>query len=262
MSFATRRIAVMGLVWAATLAALSHRAGAAQPAPVPPTLEIEVLDPNVDPLGNPAVIVHPTGPHSSIVEIPPVVLVHRYYYTGDRSFQGPMLPGGPSIVVVHHPRTGEQCYISVQMLPGAPRVHYTGGKIEYDYGRNGISIVFGLFGQPKVKYRNSIPMQRRAKNAVTDVAGGLGRMVHKSGVADFAKKSAEGATNFTVNAKNQICDLGERLIAPAVGLVNATPLGSLFQANPEEQAQRARDQAVRRAASQASQADAYLPTLR
>ena len=129
-------------------------------------------------------------------------------------------------------------------------------------GRNGISIVFGLFGQPKVKYRNSIPMPRRAKSAVTGVAGGFGWMAQASGVADFAKKSVEGTKNTTVNTKNQICDLGEMLLAPVIGLVNATPLGSLFQANPEEQGQRARDQAVSKAARQASKADAYLPTLR
>src|SRR5437016_1193792 len=73
-----------------------------QPTPVPPTLEIEVLDPNVDPRGNPAVVTKPScvrtchGPEGRLtVDIPEVVLVHRYYYTGDRTFQGPFLPGGP-----------------------------------------------------------------------------------------------------------------------------------------------------------------------
>src|SRR5262245_125102 len=85
-----------------------------QPAPVPPDLEIEVLDPNVDPRGNPTVVTRPaaipTGMGASgrvIVDIPPTVLVHRYYYTGDRSFQYKMLPGGPCIVVASHPKTGE-----------------------------------------------------------------------------------------------------------------------------------------------------------
>src|SRR5437870_1587189 len=78
-----------------------------QPAPVPPALEIEILDPNVDPRGNPAVLTRPatvltcTGPEGRVVvDIPPTVLVHRYYYTGDRSFQARLLPGGPCIVVV------------------------------------------------------------------------------------------------------------------------------------------------------------------
>ena len=66
-------------------------------APVQPALEIEVLDPGVDPNGNPAVRLRDDGFGQMNVDIPPVVLVHRYYYSGDRSFQGPMLPGGPSM---------------------------------------------------------------------------------------------------------------------------------------------------------------------
>ena len=115
-------------------------------ANVPPTMEIEVLDPNADPLGRPAVELNRDDCGNLIVDIPPVVLVHRYYYTGDRSFQAQLLPGGPSIVVVNHPKTGARCYIDVQMMPGAPRVTYTGHAIEYDYGEHGITIHFGLFG--------------------------------------------------------------------------------------------------------------------
>ena len=50
------------------------------------------------------------------------------------------------VVVVNHPKTGERCYIDVQMIPGAPRVTYTGHSIEYDYGQQGICIHFGFFG--------------------------------------------------------------------------------------------------------------------
>ena len=153
------RIRTSGVVWwgcAAALAMLSTSAPAAPPSPVPPTLEIAVLDPNVDPQGNPAIVVRDDGHGGAVVDIPPVVLVHRYYYTGDRSFQGPMLPGGPSIVVVNDPRNGQRCYIPAQMLPGAPVVRYTGRKIEYDYGRNGITVSFGMLGSPKVTYRNRV----------------------------------------------------------------------------------------------------------
>ena len=112
----------------------SSRAG--QPAPpVPPTQEIVVLDPNANSTGKPAVQlkVNPvTG--SQEVEIPPVVIVHNFYYTGDRWFQGPMLPGGSSILVVNHPSTGQRCYIPAQMLPGAPVIRYSARSIEYDYG--------------------------------------------------------------------------------------------------------------------------------
>jgi hypothetical protein len=252
----------MGLTWLAVMTLLGTAARAAQPTPVPPTLEIEVLDPNADPLGNPAVIVRDDGYGQSIVDIPPVVLVHRYYYTGDRSFQGPMLPGGPSIVVVNDPRDGQRCYIPVQMLPGAPRVHYSGRKIEYDYGRNGISISFGLWGKPKVVYRNHVPTTRQAKNVIVGAGKGAGRLVEQSGLPNLAKTSAQGTKNVVVNTKNAVEDLGRGLLAPAVGLVNATPLGSIFRGNPEDQAQRRRDVEVRRAARENAQAAFSLPTLR
>jgi hypothetical protein len=147
--------------------ARSGRAGERPAAPVPPTLEIEVLDPGVDPLGNPAVIVRPCPDgQCAQVDIPPVVLVHRYYYTGDRSFQAQMLPGGPSIIVVNHPKTGERCYIEAQMLPGAPRVTYTSSCIEYDYGENGITVHFGLFGHPTIKYRSGLSWDKKVSNLV------------------------------------------------------------------------------------------------
>lgn len=143
----------------------SIRAAHRPPRNVPPTDEIEVLDPNADPLGRPAVELRQSADGLQ-VDIPPSVLVHKYYYTGDRSFQAQMLPGGPSIIVVNHPKTGERCYIQAQMLPGAPRVTYTSSCIEYDYGENGITIHFGLFGQPTIKYRSGLPWSRRLSNAV------------------------------------------------------------------------------------------------
>jgi hypothetical protein len=173
-----------------------------------------------------------------------------------------MLPGGPSIVVAFHPRTGQQCYIPVQMLPGAPQVHYTGHKIEYDYGRHGICISFGLFGEPKVTYRNSVPVSRRAKNLVMGTAGGFGKLAEKSGLSELAKRGAEGAKSVAVNTKNGIHDLGQQLCAPAIGLLNTTPLGSVFRSDLAEQARRARDAEIRRAARQAANAGISLPTVR
>lgn len=135
-------------------------------AKVPPAQEIEILDPGVDPLGNPAVQLKESKAGDTEVDIPPAILVHKYYYSGDRSFQAQMLPGGPVVVVANHPKTGERCYIPVQMIPGAPRVHYTAKGIEYDYGTRGITVHFGLFGGPTVKYRNSEKLSRHVGNAL------------------------------------------------------------------------------------------------
>lgn len=155
------------LIGLGILALLTPSAGAAHrpPCNVPPTDEIEVLDPSADPLGRPAVELHQSA-HGLQVDVPPAVLVHKYYYSGDRSFQAQMLPGGPSIIVVNHPKTGERCYIEAQMLPGAPRVTYTSSCIEYDYGENGITVHFGLFGEPTIKYRSGLSWGKAASNLV------------------------------------------------------------------------------------------------
>ncbi len=141
----------------ATTFAQKHRVST-----VPATLEIEVLDPGVDPVGNPAVRVERYDDGTAEIDIPPTILVHRYYYSGDRKFQGPMLPGGPSILVFNHPQTGERCYVLAQMMPGAPRVTYTKNGIEYDYGNTAISVVFGWGGKPSLKYRNGKSWSQRA----------------------------------------------------------------------------------------------------
>lgn len=133
---------------------------------VPATLEIEVLDPGVDPMGNPAVRVEWYDDGTAEIDIPPVILVHRYYYSGDRKFQGPMLPGGPSILVFNHPQSGERCYVPAQMMPGAPRVTYTKNGIEYDYGTTAISVVFGWGGSPTIKYRNGKSWTQKAAAVV------------------------------------------------------------------------------------------------
>ncbi|MFN9822898.1 MAG: hypothetical protein ACK58J_01975, partial [Planctomyces sp.] len=57
---------------------------------VPPADELMVIDPNVDSRNLPTPVFLPDGRGNQRIEIPPVVIVHRYYYSGDRSFQGPM----------------------------------------------------------------------------------------------------------------------------------------------------------------------------
>jgi len=94
-----RKLLLLAFVLAGT-GCISTRTGPFRPAsaPVPPTQEIELLDPGQSTTGIPAVQTVAGLDGMNKVEIPPTVLVHRYYPSGDRSFQGPMLPGGPMII--------------------------------------------------------------------------------------------------------------------------------------------------------------------
>lgn len=209
-----------------------RRAAAEYRSTVPPTLEIEVIDPNADPLSRPAVDIVRDENGQMVVDIPPAVLVHRYYYTGDRAFQAQFLPGGPTIVVVNHPKTGERCYIDVQMLPGAPRVIYTDHEIEYDYGERGISVVFGLFGKPSVKYRNGMTATRR-----------IGKLVHMDELKKHASKAheqlkqgAEFSKTIVYGAVATVSDSADQVISPVKGVLESLPLGKiLFDPTLEQQ---------------------------
>lgn len=231
---------------------------------VPPTLEIEVLDPGVDPLGNPAVLVRRDEYGQMQVDIPPVVLVHRYYYTGDRSFQAQLLPGGPSIVVANHPRTGERCYVPVQMLPGAPRVTYTSSSIEYDYGETGITLHFKTHGSPTIKYRNGLPWHRK-----------LGNVVHADQWKDRAARLQSSTENAASRSKTlahgamaQIGDAGKTALLPVRNLLEVMPGGKVFFGTDWEQrlatraAEHQRDKANHHAEKDRRWAEYSIPTNR
>jgi hypothetical protein len=229
--------------------------------PVPPTLEIEVLDPNVDPLGNPAVITRP-APGGLAVEIPPVVLVHRYYYTGDRTFQGPLLPGGPSIIVVNDPTTGVRLYLQVQMLPGAPTVTYSRHSITYDYGPQAITLKFKHHDKTEITYTEGVAFTERVRRSSEHYKQGVRTLVDRSGLpmaSSFARKAVKNVALTTVD---RVHDAAKLVAGPIVKLVQSTPLGSAFTQSPEQLAERQRDQAVQRARAEALKQNVDIPNLR
>jgi hypothetical protein len=230
--------------------------------PVPPALEIEVLDPNADPLGNPAVRTIKDAAGRTVIDIPPVVLVHRYYYTGDRSFQGPMLPGGPSIIVVHHPRSGERLYVQTQMLPGAPRLVYSQSSIEYDYGPQAIILKFGHHGNPSIVYRQGTPVLEHFRQAREARRQRVDKWVQRTGIPQAFDKVREGTSNAVGASADGVKAVGKAVVSPIVQVVQATPLGTIFTSDPARQAQREQEAIANQAQSQADKLSADIPTVR
>lgn len=228
-------------------------------ASVSPSLEIEVINPGVDSMNNPAIEIK-----DGIVDIPPVLLVHRYYYSGDRSFQGPLLPGGPSILVVNHPKTGERVYVPAQMMPGAPRVTYTKKGITYDYGKNAIMLHFGRGGKPSLKYRSGYTLQQK-----------VGRVLHADKMADhlqkaktFSKDLCQRGKTTMVGITADIAEGAKVITVPAKNILQSLPLGKkIFSGDLEGYyAQRAaefrRDKRNKHAERQARLDDASISTNR
>ena len=131
--------------------------------PVPPSQEIEVLDPVQGATNVPPVVL--TGGDGGIqqVDVPPAVLVHRYFPSGDRNFQAQFLPGGSVILSLNHPRTLERTYVMATLPPGAPRVTYSGTSIICDYGPQSVTLSFGPLGKPTVTYTQGLKAVERAK---------------------------------------------------------------------------------------------------
>lgn len=252
-------LTVLACQFAISLLAMPQRAMPVErcPANVPPTMEIEVLDPNADPRGNPAVELVRCPNGQMAVDIPRAVLVHKFYYSGDRSFQAQMLPGGPTIAVVDHPKTGERCYIELNMMPGAPRVTYTAHEIQYDYGHQAIILCFKC-RSPKVIYRNGTPMTTKAVRGVKAVANCTTTVLQESGVCVCAAEAARGAKNAFVNIAHGGRDVVVMAATPMVNVACMTPLGSLVKAHPE----RKRDVRVSRAQHAKRHEQETLRTLR
>jgi hypothetical protein len=206
---------------------------------VPPAQEIEILDPHVDPGGKPKVLTVAT-PNGLKIDIPQVVLVHHFYYTGDRKFQGPMLPGGPTIVVATHPYTNERCYIPVQMPPGAPYVSYRASHIEYNFGQQAIVVNFTCCGGTSVTvkhgHRRYIPPTPQP---------------HDDGIFHTA-------ANVVATSAQGVVDTGKVLARPFIATFQALPLTR----TPDDRAAQKQNDAVEHAATQAQQLDVTIPTNR
>lgn len=112
--------------------------------------ELVIYDPGVHDRGLPGVQFVPGGTDVQ-VEIAPALHIHRFYYNGEKEFQGPLLSGGPTVVVAQHPRTGKQMYIDVQLPSGAPVVRYDKDAITYAFPNQRVVLSFLCFGDESVK---------------------------------------------------------------------------------------------------------------
>jgi len=109
---------------------------------VPGLNQLVVIPPGTHERGLPAVRTESVGDGYLAIDIPPTLHVHRYYYSGDQEFQGPILQGGPTIVVANHPKTGERMYVNVTLPPGAPVVSYNKKAITYVYSQSRVVVEF------------------------------------------------------------------------------------------------------------------------
>ncbi len=84
----------------------------------------------------------------------PTVILHTYYYNGDRVFQGPKFKGGPTIVQVTHPKSGCQVSARINMPTGAPLIEYEDDSIRYYFPDVHVELRFCNSGCCEVDYHH------------------------------------------------------------------------------------------------------------
>lgn len=168
-----RSVAAMPLhvVLAALLGILSAPVSGGEPR-VAGIRDLVVIEPEGDPQGlsSPTVVHDRDG--NLRVELPPTIHVHRMYYAGDRQYQGPIVKGGPTMIVAAHPRTGEQLYTRVTLPPGMPMISYSRSAITYHYRTARVRIRFpaGDLNAAVVDYHDGKGWKRTLSDARQKVA--------------------------------------------------------------------------------------------
>lgn len=233
--------------------------------PVSPSDELTILDPRTNAEGKPQPRMYTDATGERQVDIPPTVIVHNFYYSGDRDFRGPRLPGGPTILVVKHPVTSERQYLEVQMLPGSPRITYRKCYIDYNFGEASIRVRFinpvSLCDRhaATVHYddgeREDLDPQANRHRQLRD-------WIHRTGVPDTIHQMATTTKGSLDSAADRFRTAGQVLTAPITGLMQSTPLGGLISDSDVDRAATARNAAVQRAADQLERRDLTIPTLR
>lgn len=218
-------------------------------ARVPAAMEIQILDPGRSPDGSPQVQLSENPGFATQVEIPPSIIVHRYYYTGDRTFRGPVFPGGPSIIVVNHPRTGERCYIEAAMLPGSPEIHYSQNRIEYDFGNRAVILTFPRWGGPALSVRNGRPITEKISHALH-----LEKVRSAASGVQTAVKTVAAKTHTAVKGTGQLMgNVARPITLPMQNIARMMP-GAAALTDPNLSAKVAQEQALRQQQTQAARA--------
>jgi hypothetical protein len=193
------------------------------------------------------------------VDIPPAVHVHRYYYSGDKEIQGPIVSGGPVIVVARHPKTGQQMYVDVVLPAGAPRIAYDGDSITYVYPDERVVVHFQHWPldptKAVVKYHKGQGIGRVIYAKRQKTRQHVHEALHESALVKSVKETAKGAGQLglgTHEAAVHFTSSGVDFLKSAVGMVpGVTTLKSLAEQRSERQYSTSIQQAATRQAHQA-----------
>lgn len=228
-----------------------------------PPNAIVVLDPGVDPKGEPRPILRraDSATDELTVEIPETVHVHRYFPTGPCEFQAQYFAGGPTIVCAKHPYTNERVYVHIDLSPGFPKVKYDENEIEYKYPEESFSIHFEHCGDVTTSYSRCGVVKQKAKHTAKHLHDKANDCSSRLGFDKFAEKAVqearETAAGTTERTRQLVTQSGNLLI----GALNLVPGVQMLQSKAEDVAVRERDRAVQRVASERDRAEQFIKAM-
>ncbi len=201
------------------------------------------------------------------VDIPPTVHVHRYYYSGDKEIQGPIMQGGPTVVVASHPKTGERMYVDVMLPAGAPRISYCKSSITYVFPERRVVVHFSRYpfssDRVIVKYYQGQGIGRKMEAFHGKAKSHVKQHMAKSSSAQSVKQAAADTGKLLVGVKEAVGTLGSKAIDGAKSAVDLIPGVVPLRSMAEDRPKREYEDTVRQAARRKElDATRFVPTNR
>ncbi|MCA8995052.1 MAG: hypothetical protein KDA69_02250 [Planctomycetaceae bacterium] len=246
-------------VCAALLAFVAHPLYALEPREAGFN-ELIVIDPGQQENGLPTAVLS-----NGQVDIPPTLHVHPYFYSGDKEYQGPILNGGPTIVVAKHPKSGEKLYIDAILPAGAPIIAYRDDAITYIYQDRRVVVEFHAF-QPHratVKYVGGRGALRKLSEKVQISKANLAAMSRRSRLVTEVKKLSADTGNLLKGSAGVVENIGAVAVERTRAVTKFVPGVQLLQSAGEQADERGATEEVRQAAFEQVQNEVQFgPTVR
>ncbi len=201
------------------------------------------------------------------IEIPPSVHVHRYYYSGDKEIQGPVITGGPTLVVAKHPATGQQMYVEVTLPSGAPKIAYNKKGITYVFPKRRVGVKFcnsRLLGKRAVvKYQSGQGLHRKFRDKISSGVQKIKTHCQNSQTVEALKNAHKKTRDSLCTIADNTCKATKQLKDSVEAVISIVPgVKPLLNPKTDTTTQRYRNQ-VKTAAARAKRKSAqFVPTIR
>lgn len=226
--------------------------------------ELVIYDPGLHERGLPAVTFEQSADGLK-VDIPPIVHVHRYYYSGNREYQGPLIDGGPTIVVANHPKTGERMYIDVMLPAGAPIIEYDDSTITYAFPDRRVILYFSCCTPQKVtvKYLSGKGWVRKFHEYKHEKREECRTAIQKSALIGATKDACEDVSKVAVGAVGVAGTAAKAVVETGTKVVRAVPGVQMLQSAADQRRERLEVEGLKQAAKgQARAEQLFIRTVR